>query len=125
MFEEEEEEEEPPSPRQDEEMELAGPSNLASVEAGPDLASLASGIRMSEEAGDGDPTSVPNEEEEEGGSDESVGDGLFGDDGADDDDDDDDDMEMVEIQAPSVAPVTNGTPQVGEKRKLSEDDEYD
>lgn len=123
----EEEEEDVASPtRPDEEMELAEPTSMADVQPGSDLSGLASGIRMSEEAADGDPLAVPNEEEEEeAGSDDD--DGLFGDDGADDDDDDDD-MEMVDIQAtatPAAAPTTNGTSQVGEKRKMSEDDEYD
>lgn len=125
---EEEEEEDPVSPtRPDEEMELAEPSNIADVQPPSDLSGLASGIRMSEEAGEGEEVLAPpkEEEEEEAGSDDDD-DGLFGDDGADDDDDDDD-MEMVDIQTTVVdaAPATNGTPQVGEKRKLSEDDEYD
>ena len=108
---------------------VAAEESASVATLGSDALGLSTGIRMSEgddEGGGGD------------GSDEDSGDGgngLFDDDGEDDDDNDDEDVEMVDIQTyvaaaaaasgagPSV--TTNGAPQIGDKRKLNEDDEYD
>ncbi|KAF9509485.1 hypothetical protein BS47DRAFT_1349153, partial [Hydnum rufescens UP504] len=91
-----------------------------------DVLALSAGIRMSE--GDDEGGAADGSEDDSGDG----GNGLFDDDGEEEDENDDDDVEMVDIQtyvaaaASGAAPSTtnNGAPQIGDKRKLNEDDEY-
>jgi len=80
------------------------------MDLGDAFAGLEGTIRMDEETDNWD-------------ADDGGGDGLFGDGG--DDDDHEDDLELVDPNsALDLNPTVNGA-QLGDKRKLNEDEDYD
>lgn len=109
--------------------------SMEMASAAPDTLGLSTGIRMADDEageGDGEGALAVVEEEEGGGSDDDDDDDDSGDDGnlfhdGDEDEEEDEDMEGAEASGSgaAAAPQTNGDPQVGDKRKLSVDDDYD